>query len=141
MTAAVGTEVLADRISRCLRTLDLDGLAALYRADALFDASVPEWRYQLQGREAIAQQLREELHPALGTARVTSERVTPMADGVAVELEVHFTGDDGGERLWREVHLVHTDGEHIVEHVNYCTGIWDPPTIARHAVEAPMVRR
>jgi hypothetical protein len=39
------------------------------------------------------------------------------------------------------VHLFHTDGEAITEHANYCTGIWDAATIARHALEAPMVRR
>lgn len=130
------TELIAARLS----ALDFDGLAELYRPDALLDVSVPQWRYQLQGREAIRQALAEELAPLVGSARVTGQRATPTDDGVVVELEVRFE-QNGEERQWREVHLFHTDGAAITEHLNYCTGVWDAATIARQAVEAPMVRR
>jgi ketosteroid isomerase-like protein len=129
---------VVSRIAARLHALDYDGLAELYRADALLDFSLPEWRFQLQGRDAIREKLQEEA-AYLTDARVSGWRVTPTADGLAVELEVRFT-QEGEERRWREVHLFHTDGEAITEHVNYCTGIWDAATIARHAVEAPMVR-
>lgn len=138
--AVAGTARLADRVVACLRAYDVDGLAALYRADVLFDASVPYWRYQLQGRDAVAEQMREELAAAGGAARVTGVRATPTGEGVVVELEARFDAEDG-ERLWREVHVVRTDGEAVVEHAVYCTGVWDAATIARHAVEAPMVGR
>jgi hypothetical protein len=72
--------------------------------------------------------------------RVSSWRVTPTGDGLVAEVEVRFI-QEGEERQWREVHLFHTDGGAVTEHANYCTGIWDAATIARHAVEAPMVRR
>lgn len=131
---------ITERITARLSALDFDGLAELYRPDALLDVSVPQWRYQLQGREAIRQALAEELAPLVGSARVTGKRATRTDDGVVVELEVRFV-QDGEERQWREVHLFHTDGAAITEHLNYCTGIWDAATIARQAVEAPMVRR
>lgn len=131
---------ITERITARLSALDFDGLAELYRPDALLDVSVPQWRYQLQGREAIRQALAEELAPLLGSARVTGQRATRTDDGVVVELEVRFE-QDGEERQWREVHLFHTDGAAITEHLNYCTGVWDATTIARQAVEAPMVRR
>ena len=131
---------IAERITARLSALDFDGLAELYRPDALLDVSVPQWRYQLQGREAIRQALAEELAPVIGSARVTGKRAMRTDDGVVVELEVRFE-QDGEERQWREVHLFHTDGAAITEHLNYCTGVWDAATIARHAVEAPMVRR
>jgi ketosteroid isomerase-like protein len=130
------TELITARLS----ALDFDGLAELYRPDALLDVSVPQWRYQLQGREAIRQALAEELAPLVGSARVTGRRATRTDDGVVVELEVRFE-QGGEERQWREVHLFHTDGTAITEHLNYCTGVWDAATIARQAVEAPMVRR
>ncbi len=130
------TELITARLS----ALDLDGLAELYRPDALLDVSVPQWRYQLQGREAIRHALAEELAPVVGSGRVTGQRATRTDDGVVVELEVRFE-QDGEERQWREVHLFHTDGTAITEHLNYCTGVWDAATIARQAVEAPMVRR
>lgn len=134
------TATITQHIEARLRALDFGGLAELYRPDALFDGSVPQWRYQLQGREAIREMLGEEAAYLTGGARVTGWRVTPTDDGLVAEIEVRFH-HDGEERLWREVHLFHTDGEAITEHVNYCTGIWDAATIARHAVEAPMVRR
>ena len=130
------TELITARLS----ALDFDGLADLYRPDALLDVSVPQWHYQLQGREAIRQALAEELALVVGSGRVTGQRATRTDDGVVVELEVRFE-QDGEERQWREVHLFHTDGMAITEHLNYCTGIWDAATIARQAVEAPMVRR
>jgi hypothetical protein len=131
---------LGNRIASCLRAFDFERLAHLYRADALLDVSVPQWRFQLQGQAAICQWLREEIEAVGGAGRVASWRVTPTFDGLVVEWEVQFTRD-GEEHLWREVHLFHTDGEVITEHVNYCTGIWDAATIARQAVEAPMVAR
>jgi ketosteroid isomerase-like protein len=130
------TELITARLS----ALDFEGLAQLYRPDALLDVSLPQWRYQLQGREAIRQALAEELAPLVGSTRVTGQRATRTDDGVVVELEVRFLRD-GEERQCREVHLFHTDGTAITEHLNYCTGVWDAATIARQAVEAPMVRR
>ena len=131
---------LADRIVARLTALDVDGLAELYRPDALFDASVPRWRYQLQGRQAIREALAEGFAAVLGSVRVTGQRATRTDDGVVVELEVRFVEHDE-EGLWREIHLFRTDGTSITEHVTYCTGIWDAATIARQALEAPMVRR
>jgi hypothetical protein len=133
------TGTLTERIVDCLRTFDVDGLTALYRADALLDVSVPTWRYQLQGAAAIGERLREELAPVRNSARVTSMRTDAIADGVVIEMEVRLV-QAGEDRMWREVHIVHTDGAAITEHVDYCTGIWDAATIARHAIEAPMVR-
>jgi ketosteroid isomerase-like protein len=130
---------VGERIAARLAALDFDGLAELYRADALLDVSVPQWRYQLQGREAIREALVEEAGQLTGDARVTGQRSTRTDDGVVVELEVRFV-QDGEERQWREVHVFHTDGTAITEHVNYSTGVWDAATIARQAVEAPMVR-
>ena len=131
---------LDDQIATRLYALDYEGLADMYRPDALVDINVPQWRYQLQGPDAIRELLREALDQTGGEGRVTAWRATPTDDGLAVEMEVRFP-HDGEEQQWREVHLFHTDGASIVEHVCYCTGIWDAATIARQAIEAPMVRR
>ncbi len=131
---------LTARIARYLRDGAVDDLIALYSPDALLDANVPQWRFRLQGPSAIA----EVLHEATGVAdrQVIGWRATTTSDGLVAEMEVHFQNEGSGEqRLWREVHILRTDGEAITEHVSYCTGIWDEATIARHAAEAPMVRR
>ena len=135
------TVTVAEQIASRLHALDYEGLADLYRPDALLDANVPQWRFQLRGRDAIRQALLEEAAEHLrGCGRVSGWRVTRTGDGTVVELEVRFP-EEAEERLWREVHLFHTDGEAITEHVIYCTGVWDADTIARQALETPMVAR
>ena len=133
-------ETIAEEIAARVTHLDYEGLAELYRVDALLDVSVPQWHFQLQGRDAIRAWLREELDGIGAPTHVSASRTTTTADGVLVELEVRF-GGDGDEGRWREVHLFATDGSAITRHANYCTGVWDAATIARHAVEAPMVER
>ena len=138
--SSAATTTLAQQIVKCLGALDAVALAALYRADALLDANVPQWRYQLQGPEAIGEQLHEEWAPVLAAGgRVTARRTTPVDGGLVVETEGHFT-HDGEEQLWRDIHVFRIEGDAVVEHTFYCTGVWDAATIARQAVEAPMVR-
>lgn len=136
--AAHETDLLGQAAS-CLGRYDLEGLAQCYRVDVLLDASVPLWRFQLQGAEAILEAFGEELAP-LGELEVAEVIEHRSAESVAVELEVRYHGQDG-LHLWREVHLLIGDDEGVKEHRIYCTGIWDPATIARHAIEGTMVRR
>ncbi|MGH9149829.1 MAG: nuclear transport factor 2 family protein [Acidimicrobiales bacterium] len=131
-------EDLMEAIVERLVALNWAGLAELYRPDALLDANVPEWRYQLQGRGAIRAQFEQEAAEAGTGTRVTWWRAVPTGDGVVVEVEARFD-HDGEERLWRQVNILRTDGEAVTAHILYCTGIWDAATIARQAVEAPMV--
>ena len=134
-----------DPLSRRIADMFLDGkiteLANLFAPDALLDINVPQWRFQVAGRDAASV-----LDPAADpdnagmTDRVlVNSRVTALEDGVAVE-SANTVTEDGETRLWRDIHLFHHDGEHIVELTSYCTGIWDAATIARQAVEAPMLR-
>lgn len=129
---------LTDEIVGCLLRGDRPGLVDRYRPDALLDVNVPQWRLQVQGRDAIAEALVDELDVA--GRRVTRLHAARTEDGVLVETETRFTRD-GAEWLWRDLHRFRTADGAIAEHVVYCTGQWDPATIARQAIEAPMVRR
>ena len=132
------TQTLAERVEPCYQEADWDALARCYAPDVILDVHVPSWRFQLQGRPAIAEFVRHEVLSHAGR-RVTAARAWYGEDHAALQVEVRF--DDGGEeQLWREVHLLRTDGAAIAEHSVSCTGIWDAATIARQAVEAPMVR-
>jgi hypothetical protein len=128
---------LADRIVDCLVRGDRETLVALYHPRALLDANVPRWRFQLTGRAAIGEALATELE--VPGRRVAGLRRTGLVGGVLVENEIRFPGGDG-EELWRNAHVFRFDGAAIVEHTVWCTGIWDPGTIARQVAEAPMVR-
>lgn len=141
-TGATGTATtngtVLDLAVSCLTRLDLRALADLYAPDVLLDANVPFWRFQLQGRDAIVENFEQELAQA-GGAWVVGARPVRAPDAAVVELEARFP-TTSGERLWREVHLVRARDGGIAEHTIYCTGVWDPDTIARQAREAPMVR-
>ena len=123
---------------QALATYDIRALSARYRDDVLFDANVPQWRYQLQGPAAVLEMVDEELGALEGLV-VSGLRASYADSAVSVEVAVRFGAGDQTHR-WREVHLLQTEADLIVEHTVYCTGIWEPATIARHAAEAPMIR-
>jgi hypothetical protein len=100
--------------------------------------NLPTWRFQLQGRDAATQYLLEQTK-GLSNLRCTQHRAFRTEDGVVVEDEMRFDGDDG-EYLWRAVDVFHVDGDTVTEHTQFCTGCWPPEQIARQADEAPMVR-
>jgi ketosteroid isomerase-like protein len=106
-------------------------------ADDLFcDLNMPTWRFQLQGREAWARQMRT---LARGPLRIDVVRTVPTDHGFVAEHEEHqhVDGEDlTARRLW----LCETRGGRIVEAVCFCTGEWDAELRSRHAVEAPMLR-
>lgn len=115
------------------RRADADAALAMHRTDVVLDANVPQWRFQVRGRDAIAAVLRRE--EFLPDYRLTDWHGAPTADGAVVELECRFTAA-GEPRLAREMHLLRGDDAEVSEHVLYCTGTWDPATIARHAAQA-----
>ena len=136
MTTLVAPRV-ADAFADAFVAGDADGVARVLADDALLDAVVPTWRFQLQGRDAIRDLLAEE--EFVPGRRVAVAHRTPTADGVLVEIET-WAPSHGEERMWREILHVRVDGDAVTELVVYCSGIWDAATIARQAVEAPMVR-
>lgn len=108
---------------------DAAAVAELYAADVVCDINVPHWRFALHGPTAIAEVLdAEEFQPGY---RLASVATRPTADGAVVEVECRFESD-GEERLAREVHLLRERHGRIVEHVMFCTGIWDTATIRRY---------
>jgi ketosteroid isomerase-like protein len=136
--ADMSANALINRITTALHRYDWAALTREYRADAVLEVNSPRWRFQRAGPAAAAEYARTEL-AGLERLRVVSWRTVPTGDGVVIEVEIRYGGPDG-EYLRREIHLVVTDAQSIIEHRVYCTGIWDPAVIARQRAEAPMVR-
>lgn len=131
MDAIPIAETLIERINA--RT----SIADLYADDAILDANVPDWRFQIKGGDEVAKKF---LDPEwwIGGSVATIGRTTLTARGAAFELESRFDRN-GGEWLSRNLHILEFDDGLITRHTMYCTGDWNPETIARHAIEAPMV--
>ena len=126
-------ERLSTGFNRCFETLDAG--EGLFAPDAFFDLRPPFWRFQLEGPEAFARQLRE-ISEGPSTARVL--RVVPTVSGFVLEHEETMRGDkpEVAHRLW----LCEVRDGVISDVVGYCNGGWDDELRARHAAEAPMVR-
>jgi hypothetical protein len=126
-------ERLSTAFNRCHETLD--AREDVFAADAFFDLYPPFWRFQLQGREAFAAQLR-----AIGGEDTSSRilRVVPTATGFVIE---HEETQRGAKVLAaRHLSLCEVRDGLITEVVSYCNGGWDDDLRARHAAEAPMLR-
>ena len=139
-TAAPIDPATVERLSRGFHDT-FRNLAAgdeVFCPDVLFDLNMPVWRFQLQGPEAWAAQLRK-LAEGASDVRIDVLRTVPTASGFVTE---HVeSGDVGGETLSaRRLWLCEVRDRRIAEVVGYCSGEWDEALRARHAVEAPMIR-
>lgn len=137
MTALPSPQVTADRYRAAVEAGDLAALAELYHPEALLDAHVPNWRFQVQGRDAVAETTGTGL-PSPG--RFTSFDAEPTTSGdLLVQSEWRKPTDDG-ETVVRELQRWRLDDGRIVEQVVFCVGVWDPQLQARMADEAPLIR-
>lgn len=129
--------MIAEHYRTAVEAADEAALVDLYHPEALLDAHVPNWRFQVQGREAVA--ARTAGLPRAG--RFAAFEAEPLASGdVLVQFEWRQHGEDGGAVV-RELHVLRLDGEgRIGEQLLFCSGVWDPELQARMALEAPLVR-
>jgi hypothetical protein len=126
-------ERLGTALNRCFETLEAG--EDLFTDDAFFDLLPPFWRFQLQGPDAFAAQLRAITE---GEVTVRLLRVVPTATGFVMEHEQTERGarQEVARRLW----LCEVRDGRISEVLGYCNGGWDDELRARHAAEAPMLR-
>ena len=128
--------MVLERYRSCIETNALDVFAGLYAEDAVIDANVPAWRYQLQGRDQIGSQF----HVWYGAPHELLEwREQPTAHGAVVETVESFLPGTSRETYARSLHVFDVRDGLIARHTFYCTGPWDQATVARHRETAPMV--
>jgi hypothetical protein len=127
-------EWLSARLHDVFRTFEAGEDA--FTPDAFFDLNMPEWRFQLQGRDAFAAQI-ERINQ--GPSRMEVLRTVPTASGFVTE-HVEHEDVDGEDHSARRLVLCEVVRGRIAEVTVYCTGEWDDELRARHAAEAPMIR-
>lgn len=138
------TEALPAAVNRFLEGLqtgDWSGMEDHLAEAVLYDASVPGWHYQYEGRDRIAAEYRGEWtgrHPW----RLTELRVERCLSGaVVVDFEARW-GAAGSEEACRMANVFRFDpDERIAEHRLFCCGEWSPETVRSIDASAPRVRR
>jgi hypothetical protein len=132
-TADAVAQALSERLADVFRHVDnFDVLTE----DVFLDGHPPQWRFQLDGRDAFAAWLRD--YSPHGHD-ITVARTVPTATGFVTELLGRHV-EDGGEITDRKIILCALRGNQIAEMTIYCSGDWDAELRARHAAEAPILR-
>jgi len=108
----------------------------LLSEDAFCDLSLPHWRVQGEGLDAVYG-IREGDHPFRGTVRV--EALDRTARGFLLQFEERWEAD-GQQWYCRELlHALVTEGR-ISELSVYCTGDWDAERQRLHAEQVRLLR-
>lgn len=124
---------LSERLADVFRTSEVSDVLT---NDVFLDGHPPQWRFQLQGRDAIAAWLRD--HRPEGTD-TTVTRAIPTVDGLVTELlgRRYHRGELITERT---IVLCAVRVGRICELTIYWNGDWDHELRTRHAVETRLVR-
>lgn len=125
---------IAARYRTAVEAGDAASLAALYQSDALLDAHVPNWRFQVRGVAEVAQQLC--VLPRPGAFATFDAEAT--ASGLLVQFAWRQRPADGGA-LVRQLHALRLHDGRIAEQRIFCAGVWGPGLQERMAAEAPLI--
>jgi hypothetical protein len=106
-------------------------------ADEVFcDFTLPQWRLQAQGVEAVVA-LRTTGHP--GPSRVPRSRFDATATGFVLEVEEQWE-QDGESWYCRELMRADLSDGAISALSVYCAGDWDRAQVTRHAEQVRLLR-
>lgn len=133
--AIATTDVLAAALVEFFETNQ--GEDKVFAPDLFVDMNVPEWRFQIEGRDGLAQSLRSDCPQG---QRIRSSRTIQTADGFVLEIESRYPNHHGTQVYCRFVNIATVRDGLVSDLVVYCTGEWDADTEARQKAEAPMFR-
>lgn len=134
---AVTDQTVQDVAAKFRAFLETGAVAdGLFTPDAFCDFTLPLWRVQAEGRDAVVA-LRTVNHPE--PSAMTAWRVDRTATGLLVEVAEAWTAD-GQDWTCRELIRADLRGESIADLSVYCTGDWDAARRTEHAAAVTLAR-
>ena len=127
------TQKLSERLADVFRTGDVGDV---FTDDLFLDGHPPLWRFQLEGKDAVAAWLKGYAPDGVET---TVARSVPTVTGFVTELFGRHE-QDGELFTDRKILLCEVRAGRISEMTIYCSGDWDAELRARHAAETTLVR-
>ena len=100
--------------------------AAYWTPDAHLDATVPQWRFEQDGAEAVAATFSGWYNVPISIDRVTR---TSVPGGETVELDLSWA-EHGMPFAAHQVHLIELDGDRIAKDTTFCGGRWSASLLA-----------
>lgn len=133
-TERVATATAVDSLLAAIESGAGDTVADLYTDDALFDATVPDWRFTLRGGHAIAAQY-SEWYADPGHFEELDRVPVPTGEVVTYLLTWE---ENGVPHAAHQCHLLTLDAAtgRIAADVAFCGGRWDAARLASMAEEA-----
>lgn len=111
------------------------GTCGLLADEAVFSGTVPQWRYQVRGADAV----RQELGSWFGCpTRIVEERRLPTAEGEVVVLGLRWE-EHGGTWGAHQTHVLTVDDGRITKIHAACGGRWSPEVLAQMPASADAV--
>ncbi|GAB3260245.1 hypothetical protein [Nocardioides dilutus] len=102
--------------------------------DARLDATVPHWRFECVGADAVARVLSHWFDVPIVIETLVRR---PLPGGECVELDLSWV-EDGVPHAAHQVHLLDLDGDRIAADTAFCGGRWPASLLAE--MEAARVR-
>ena len=123
----IETSSVVDSFLHAIETAEING--DLFADEVVLDATVPNWRFQVRGRDQVSAQL-SEWFADLG--RFESVRRERIADGEVVEFTLQWQ-ENGVTHMCHQAHLLRIDGDRITADTAFCGGRWPASLIAEMA--------
>jgi hypothetical protein len=127
----VGPVKPIDEFLAAVQTAGIEGCQA-WAGDAVVDATIPHWRMQVRGSDAI-RKLFSGWYADAG--RYDEFRRLPLPDGELVEFLLTWS-EHGVPHAAHQAHVLRVQADRIAEHTVYCGGRWPANLLAQMAEAA-----
>jgi len=104
----------------------------LFTEDVVLDATVPNWRFEVRGRDVVTEQLRDWF---ADPGHFETVRREPLPTGEVVEFTLHWT-ENGVPHACHQAHILGLTDGRISRDTAFCGGRWPADLIARMAASS-----
>lgn len=131
-TAIAKTAIAKTAIDRLIAGIEAGAVPeGVFSDDALLDATVPNWRFNVTGGEAVRQELS---HWYADPGRFKSMQRTAIPGGELVEFTLTWT-EKGVDHTCHQAHILRLAGERVSSDTAFCGGRW-PDSLVSQMIRA-----